>query len=144
MWAIALIYHPQSKFRNVSFPERKKTIEEEEREILIKAEMKRIKKITADMDPAKLQIIAGLLQDAAFMAVTLQEVRGITIRDGVIEVYQNGENQRGRKKSSAIEVYDRMVNTYAKVVRQICEEMPSGARTDAANDIMKFALGGKK
>lgn len=29
MWAITLIYHPQSKFRNVSFPERKKIIEED-------------------------------------------------------------------------------------------------------------------
>jgi len=118
--------------------------DEEERVALIKAEIKRIKKIVDDMEPAKRKIIDGLLNDAAFMAVTLHEVRQIITRDGVIDTYQNGANQSGRKKSSAVEVYDRMVNTYAKVVRQICDEMPAGARSDAANDIMKFALGGKR
>ena len=42
--------------------------------------------------------VEKLIEDAAFMAVTLEETRQIIARDGVIEVYQNGENQKGIKK----------------------------------------------
>ena len=115
---------------------------EVEREAKIKKELARLRRVLVDLNPESAKIMDGLVQDAAFMAVTLEETRLIIRRDGIIETYQNGANQSGRKKSSAVEVYDKMVNTYMKVVKQICDGMPQSSG-DAAEAIMKFALGGK-
>lgn len=115
---------------------------EMEREARIKKELARLNRVLSDLSPDSAKVMGGLIADAAFMAVTLDETRRLIVRDGVIETYQNGANQSGRKKSSAVEVYDKMVNTYARVIRQICEGLPQGGK-DAAEDIMKFALGKK-
>lgn len=115
---------------------------EVEREAKIKKELARLRRVLVDLSPESAKIMDGLVQDAAFMAVTLEEARLIIRRDGIIETYQNGANQSGRKKSSAVEVYDKMVNTYMKAVKQICDGMPQSSG-DAAEAIMKFALGGK-
>ena len=116
---------------------------EEEREAKIKKELARLRKVLAELNPDNAKLLDGLVNDAAFMAVTLEEARLMIRRDGIIEEYQNGANQCGRKKSSAVEVYDKMVNTQMKLVKQICDGMGQGGSV-AANDIMQFALGGKK
>lgn len=115
-----------------------------ERNKLISKEYKRLVKSINDMDPQSQVILDKLFCEAAFMAVTLEETRKIIIRDGIIESYQNGATQKGLKKSSAVEVYDKMVNTYSKVIAQINNSLPDGKTIDPAEDIMKFAVGGKK
>lgn len=114
-----------------------------EREARFKKELARLRKALAELNPDNAKLLDGLVNDAAFMAVTLEEARLMIRRDGIIEEYQNGANQCGRKKSSAVEVYDKMVNTQMKLVKQICEGM-SQSPGSAAEDIMQFALGGKK
>lgn len=112
---------------------------EEEREAKVKKELARLRKILAELNPDSAKIMDGLVHDTAFMAVTLEEARLMIRRDGIIEKYQNGANQCGLKKSSAVEVYDKMVNTYMKAVKQICDGLPQ-ASNDAAEGIMNFAL----
>ena len=114
-----------------------------EREARFEKELARLRKALAELNPDNAKLLDGLVNDAAFMAVTLEEARLMIRRDGIIEEYQNGANQCGRKKSSAVEVYDKMVNTQMKLVKQICEGMSQSAGS-AAEDIMQFALGGKK
>jgi hypothetical protein len=117
---------------------------EKERNKLISKEYKRLSKSIQDMDPQSQTILDKLFCEAAFMAVTLEETRKIIVRDGIIEAYQNGATQKGLKKSSAVEVYDKMVNTYSKVIAQINNSLPDGKAIDPAEDIMKFAVGGRK
>ena len=117
---------------------------EKQRQDLIKKEQARISKSLRDLDEEKRITLRKLFHEAAFMAVTLEETRLIIIRDGTIEEYQNGANQRGVKKSAAVDVYDRMVNTYVKLLDQINKAMPEGKTVDAGEDIMRFALSGKK
>lgn len=115
-----------------------------ERNDLIKKEYRRLEKGLKDLDESKQITLKKLINDAAFMGITLEEARLIIIRDGIIEEYQNGANQYGVKKSAAVEVYDKMVNTYAKVVDQINKAMPEGKGIDASEEIMKYAFGGKR
>lgn len=114
--------------------------DEPERKRLIKREHGRLKKILNNLDDDRKKAVEKLLEDAAFMAVTLDETRQIIARDGIIEDYQNGQNQSGHKKSSAVEVYDKLVNTYAKVVKQICDCIPDAPASDPAEDIMKYIM----
>ncbi|MHC1785444.1 MAG: hypothetical protein AB9880_00020 [Christensenellales bacterium] len=74
---------------------------EMERDAKIKKELTRLRKLLADIAPDTGKLMEGLVHDAAFMSVTLEEARLIIMRDGIIETYQNGANQTGRKKSSA-------------------------------------------
>lgn len=97
---------------------------ETKRKAKIKKELKKLNEIFNNLDETTKNTIENLIQEAAFMAVTLEETRMIIARDGVIENYQNGKEQMGVKKSSAVEVYDKMVNTYARVIKQLTELLP--------------------
>lgn len=71
-----------------------------------------------------LVIVRCLLSDIAFMNVELAEARQIIQRKGIIEEYQNGENQYGLKKSSAVETYDKLVNSRLRCIRQVTDMLP--------------------
>ena len=101
-----------------------------ERDAMIKKELKRLGKISKELDESKRAVFEKLINEAAFLAVTLEETHLIIVRDGVIEECQNGANQRGLKKSSAVEVYDKSINTYAKIIDQINRLLPDNKATD--------------
>lgn len=97
---------------------------EKKRNALIRSEKKKLKIILENMDEKTRSTCERLTDEAAFMAATLEELRKIISRDGPVETYQNGENQKGLKKSAAVEAYDKMVNTYTKVTRQLVDMLP--------------------
>lgn len=123
---------------------------DKQRKIKISRELKRLQKIYENIETSRKKTIEKLINDAAFMAVTLEEIRLVIQRDGVIETYQNGENQKGIKKSSAVEVYDKMVNTYSKVIKQMCDLLPEKVvwdepeEEDPAEELLKFTNGFEK
>lgn len=111
---------------------------EEERNKLIKEEYERLIESSRDLDERKIITLDRLFNSAAFMAVTIEEAEKIIIRDGIIETYQNGANQKGLKKSSAVEVHDKMMNTYSKVMDLINKCLPEGTgktKQDILNEI---------
>lgn len=123
---------------------------DKQRKTKISRELKRLQKIYENIETGRKKTVEKLINDAAFMAVTLEEIRLVIQRDGVIETYQNGENQKGIKKSSAVEVYDKMVNTYSKVIKQMCDLLPEKVvwdepeEEDPAEELLKFTNGFEK
>lgn len=122
---------------------------DKQRKTKIKKEQQRLESIFENIETNKRKTVEKLIENAAFMAVTLEETRQIVARDGVVEAYQNGENQKGVKKSAAVEVYDKMVNTYSKVIKQLCDLIPvqiilnKGEEKDSPEkEIMDFIKGG--
>ena len=107
---------------------------DKQRKNKIKKEQKRLQEIFKNLDTSKKKTVEKLMEDAAFMAVTLEEARQIIARDGIVETYQNGANQTGVKKSSAVEVYDKMVNTYSRVVKQLTDLIPERVIFDPEED----------
>lgn len=57
-----------------------------------------------------------LIDNAAFMAVTLEGLQEYINEHGCTETYQNGANQSGKKKSSEVEVYNTMIKNYKAVI----------------------------
>lgn len=123
---------------------------DKQRKTKIKKEQKRLQEIFKNLDTSKKKTVEKLIEDAAFMAVTLEETRQIIARDGIVETYQNGANQTGVKKSSAVEVYDKMVNTYSRVVKQLTDLIPERVifepeeEDDPAEELMAFVNGLKR
>lgn len=123
---------------------------EKQRKAKIKKEKKRLEEIFENIETNKSKLVESLINDAAFQRVTLEETREIIQRDGIIEEYQNGANQKGIKKSAAVEVYDKLVNTYSKVIKQLCDLLPEkvnwseSGEEDPAEELMSYVNGLKR
>ena len=115
---------------------------EKKRKTLINRERKRLLEIFENVESKHKQTVEKLIDEVAFMTATLTETREIIIRDGIVDEYKNGENQFGTKKSAAVEVYDKMLNTYTKVIKQLCDilgEIPKGSgESDPGEELVKF------
>lgn len=90
----------------------------------IKKEAKRLRKIFADLDRNKLQTVANLIENAAFMSVTLAELQDTINAEGCTCEYQNGENQFGTKKSPEVEIHLAMTKNYTAVIKQLVDLVP--------------------
>lgn len=124
---------------------------EEERFKLFKKELKRLNSYCKNIADDKKAVLEKLIEDAAFQAVTLDEAKQILRRDGIIDTYRNGATQYGQKKSAVFEVYDKLSNTYLKVIKQISDIMfPSGSNNnntggnEDAKALAKFMMNGRK
>lgn len=113
-----------------------------EKEKLIKKEISRLKKTCRDMAPDKQSAAHSLIEEAAFMSVTLKDLRMTINKSGCVSVYQNGENQWGTKKSPEVDVYNTMIKNHLQVMKQIADMLPETAPDDG-KEILEFMSGGK-
>ena len=112
--------------------------DEKKRDAEIKKEKKRLIGIFVNLDEDKRNTADGLISNAAFQRVILAELSMIIQRDGYVEEYQNGATQRGLKKSAAVEVYDKTLNTYSKIIKQLCDLLTDGDSNVPGAELMSF------
>ena len=94
----------------------------------IKKELARLRKIFSVLDDDKKKMSESLMKNAAFMAVTLEDLQADINENGVTEEYQNGQNQHGIKESTSSKVYNSMIKNYAACTRQLVDML---AKADA-------------
>ena len=82
---------------------------------------KKMLKTLGEIDENQKDIVKSLVEEAAFMRVTLQNLRTAISVNGVVDTYQNGENQSGRKKSTEVDIYNTMIKNYNATVKQIID-----------------------
>ncbi|MDN4069946.1 hypothetical protein QYF50_18755 [Paenibacillus vini] len=90
----------------------------------IDAEIDRITKLLSDVDAKSKKIVDSLIRNAAFMAVTLDELQETMNENGVVSEYQNGENQWGTKKSPEVEIYNTMIKNHSTIMKQLTDLRP--------------------
>jgi len=95
-----------------------------DKEARIASEIKQITAIFVKMDNKMKTAVKSLIENAAFMAVTLQDLQEAINVNGVVEKYQNGANQYGVKKSSEVEVYNSMIKNYSSAIKQLTDLLP--------------------
>ena len=66
----------------------------------------------------------SLIRNAAFMAVSLEELQEIINEEGYIVEYQNGENQKGTKQSDAVKTHIAMTKNHAAIIKQLADLAP--------------------
>ena len=71
-----------------------------------------------------LQTVESLLRNAAFMAVSLEELQEIINAEGYVVEYQNGENQKGTKQSDAVKTHIAMTKNHAAIIKQLTDLVP--------------------
>ena len=102
--------------------------EELDRNKRIKKEFQRIIIFFEELDENKKAVINPLVQNAAFMRVTLDDLQKIISEQGPVEHYQNGANQFGLKQSAALQAYNALVKNYASVIKTISGFLPLSQR----------------
>jgi len=90
----------------------------------IKREIKRLQDIFQNMTPDAAKVAEKLVENAAFMAVSLSELQQIINEKGYTDGYQNGENQFGTKKSSEVDIYNTMIKNFNATMKQLIDMLP--------------------
>lgn len=116
----------------------------EEREKRIRAERNRLNKILGatkqkdGLEPTpRIKAAKGLIDNAAFMTIHLQDLQAELNEHGCVEEYRNGETQYGMKKSAAADIYTTMYKNYIATIKQLAELAPDNVGTDELSMFMQ-------
>lgn len=93
----------------------------EDKEQRIQKEYNRLMDLFSKAPAGQLRLALPLIQNAAFMKVTLEDLQAAINAEGVTEVYQNGANQRGMKQSATLQGYNSLIKNYATVQKQLSQ-----------------------
>lgn len=113
-------------------------LEKLEREKDIKQEINRINGFLKDIEPKVKKGVKSLIENVAYMAITLKELREDINREGLITEYQNGENQFGTKKSPKIEIYNTMVKNYTSSMKALLDLLPKDKQKNIDDGFEEF------
>jgi len=85
----------------------------------LKVKAKRLKSIYKYIPKEKKKMVLESITNMAFMEVTMEDLR-LEINDsGSTEEYKNGENQFGKKQSSALSSYNSVSKNYLAYIKQL-------------------------
>lgn len=104
-----------------------KIVKELSKEEKIAIEEKRIIKFLKNkaIDDDKLNIALDLIKDIAYMTISTDILKREVDTYGMTEEYQNGANQRGRKKSASFDAYLNMTKQKSALIKQLTDLLPS-------------------
>ena len=94
----------------------------------IKREYARMKKLFASLPENELNFCDPLLQNAAFMFATLQDLQIAINENGTSDTYQNGRNQSGVKASADLQAYNSLAKVYNALMDKLSAKLPKEVR----------------
>ena len=110
----------------------------------IKKEKQTLEKIFKKIDKNKQKIVGKLIDNVAFMSVTLDELKEDIKKYGVKEEYMNGKNQFGFKESVESKTYNTMFKNYMSAIKQLTDLLPADEQKNTGEDLLNFIASGKK
>lgn len=103
----------------------------------IAREQRRLKRIFSGLEPNKLKTIDALINRAAFLTVSLQDLEETLNRDGWVEEYQNGKNQTGTKRSVAADMHIALTKNLSTIMKQLVDLVPPAQRENRLKELMQ-------
>jgi hypothetical protein len=97
---------------------------------LIKKEKAKLNKIFKTVEEDTYKTVEQLINNAAFLSVTLMDLQDIINTNGIIETYQNGPDQSGTRISPAVTSYNKLITNYNAVVKTLLAINPQAAKVD--------------
>lgn len=117
-----------------------------EKQERINKELQILKKIFKDIPEDKKRLAANLIQNAAFMTITLQDLQEQINNEGAILTSINGNGFEVTSEHPAQKSYNTMINRYSSVIKQLNELLPD-SKTDtvmkAGEALAAFVAKGK-
>lgn len=103
----------------------------------IKREKRSLSKLCKDLPDGKKAIAVPLVEQAAFMRVTLSDLQDEINESGCVEEYQNGRNQSGWKTTAALQAYNSTVKNYAAVCERLDRILPDSTVGKKLAELMR-------
>ncbi len=103
----------------------------------IKREFSRLKRLFQNLPENELKFVEPLLQNCAFMRAVLEDLQELITENGLIDDYQNGENQNGRKMSAELQAYNTTVKNYNQAMDKLIERLPKEEKKSAMVEMMR-------
>ncbi|MDY3993534.1 MAG: hypothetical protein SOY66_08350, partial [Evtepia sp.] len=76
------------------------------------------------LEKNKLDTCAALIDRAAFITISLEDLEEELNETGWVETYQNGESQFGMKKSAAADVHISLTKNLNAIMKQLLDLVP--------------------
>jgi predicted transcriptional regulator len=110
---------------------------EKTKECYIKAEIRKFKKIFKEVEAKKQKVAEGLIEEAAFMRVTLKELKDDINDKGVVDEMQQGDYTILREHP-AVKVYNTMIQRYLATTKQMTDLLPKEIAKKVEDDFEDF------
>ena len=92
----------------------------------------------ASLEKDQLDAMSDLIDNIAFLAFALSELRQEILAPGYIEHYDNGGGQTGTKDSAAVRTYNNTVKSYNTLVKTALSMIPTQERKDTKDKLAAF------
>lgn len=103
-----------------------------------RARFKEYEQAFKDIDEDKMKLLSKTIQFAIDLEFKLDELRALVDETGFIEDYKNGENQWGKKESSAGKAYNSALKNYNLLIKTILGELPDHVKTEDDDGFDEF------
>lgn len=112
----------------------------------IKKEQAKLSKIFGNIPENQKKLCEKLIQNAAFMAITLEDLQEEIVKNGPIITQVNGNGFTTSQESPASKSYSTLINRYSSVIKQLVDLLPD-SKTDsiskAGESLAAFVAKGK-
>lgn len=104
----------------------------------IKKEEKKLNTIFKDIPEDKKSLCEGLIKNAAFMYVTLEELQKEINENGAMIKYQSGNGFDTIRDNPAQKAYTTMISRYTGIIDQLNKMLPSDKITQNNDELLDF------
>ena len=113
--------------------------EQLEKEKKIRAEKNRITKIykNNNLDKDIIKVLEGLVSDAAFMRVAIEETKTELVKSGMMEKFKNGSQEFWREKPES-KVFLNFMKQYSNTMKLLIDLMPVQVKEEEQDQLTKF------
>jgi len=119
--------------------------EQLEKEKKIRAEKNRITKIykNNNLDKDIIKVLEGLVSDAAFMRVAIEETKAELVKNGMMEKFKNGSQEFWREKPES-KVFLNFMKQYSNTMKLLIDLMPVQVKEEERDQLLQFFKSGKE
>ena len=111
----------------------------------VKKEITRLKRIYKDIPPNDKAIVDGLIIQAARLRVSLDIMWEDISINGDTEMFTQSEKTDPYERERPVaRLFNSRDKNYQTIIKQLNDKLPDDKSTDASEEILKFAFGGKK
>jgi hypothetical protein len=101
-----------------------------------KREKARVRRICRNIEPSLLKAAAGLIEEAAWQRVTLEELRHMVDAEGILDCFEQGGDIITRRHPAA-RAYVALVQRYCTTSKLLTSLLPDGGH-DVGDELMAF------
>lgn len=111
----------------------------DEKKKAVRKTRNKIKKLfAASLEKDQLEAMSDLIDNIAFLAFALSELRQEILETGYTEHYDNGGHQSGTKDSAAVRTYNNMAKSYNTLVKTALSMIPTQERKETKDRLADF------